>query len=71
LLPTGFVRLEKRQCLVHLDFVTAADVDRLPVYHGRPTDAVIAQTEAVLTGVNTTSPAAKIVRRSDATRNAS
>ena len=71
LLPTGFARLDKNQCVVNLDFVTAADVDRLPVYQGRPYDKVIAQTEAVLTGVSTTSPEAKIVRRSDATRNAS
>jgi hypothetical protein len=71
LLPVGFARLDKDQCVVHLDFVTAADVDRLPAYPGRPSEEVIAQTEAALTGVNTTSPEAKIVRRSDTTRNAS
>ena len=71
LLPTGFARLEKDRCVVHLDFVTAADVDQLPSYKGLPSDQLIAQTEAALTGVKTTSHQAKIVRRSDETRNAS
>jgi hypothetical protein len=73
LMPVGFARIEKEQQLVHLDFVTAANVDELPAFNGLPASAeVLAQTAKVLTGVTpTTSQKAKVVRRSDETRNAS
>jgi hypothetical protein len=36
LLPTGFARLEPRGRIVHLDFITHKDVQRLPNYEGPP-----------------------------------
>ena len=72
LLPIGFARLEKMQRVVHLDFVTAADIDQLPAFRGLPPSAeLLTQTEQVLTGDTTESRGAKIVRRRDETRNAS
>src|SRR5688572_17898464 len=65
LLPTGFARLEANTRTVHLDFVTATDVEGLPAYTGLPLSTEFsAQMETVITG---TAPAIaddpKIVRR--------
>ena len=66
LIPTGFARLENESCTVHLDFVTALDIDALPTHTGLPlTEEFSAQMETAITG---TPPAAaadvpKIVRR--------
>ena len=36
LLPVGFARLDARTRVVHLDFITRHDVQRLPNYRGLP-----------------------------------
>ena len=73
LLPIGFARLNNDDKVVHLDFVTVDAVDTLPAFAGLPIrPEQLADTEKALTGVApTTSNAAKIVRRTDETRNAS
>jgi hypothetical protein len=67
LIPTGFARLEKADSVVHLDYVTAADIEQLPTFNGLPIDPRdVQRAEEVLTGVaNVTSATAKIVRRAD------
>lgn len=67
LIPTGFVRLDKDNSIVQLDFVTAADVDQLPAFTGLPLSTEeTARLEKVITGVAppTTTPS-KIVRRTE------
>jgi hypothetical protein len=73
LLPIGFARLNSEDKVVHLDFVTMAAIANLPTFAGLPIKPEqLADTEKALTGVApTTSAAAKIVRRTDETRNAS
>ncbi|MGQ0814800.1 MAG: PRC-barrel domain-containing protein [Gemmatimonadota bacterium] len=72
LIPIGFARLDEDSETVHLDFVIAAAVDTLPTYTGLPlSDEFSARLETALTGEAKTSPEAIIVRRTDATRNAS
>lgn len=69
LLPTGFARLEHGSKMVHLDFVTAADLESLPTYQGLLLSAAYtAQMEKALTGVAPTPTQPKIVRRTDETR---
>jgi hypothetical protein len=66
LIPTGFARLESESCTVHLDFVTALDIEGMPTHIGLPlSDEFSARMETAITG---TPPAAaadepKIVRR--------
>ena len=65
LVPTGFARLETDTSTVHLDFVTAVDVEGLPTFTGLPlSEQFSTQMETALTG---TAPAIaddpKIVRR--------
>jgi hypothetical protein len=36
LIPTGFARLDSRGHVVHLDFLTRQDLQRLPTYNGLP-----------------------------------
>lgn len=36
LIPTGFARLDDRGRVVHLDFITRQDLQRLPTYNGLP-----------------------------------
>ena len=36
LIPTGFARLDNRGHVVHLDFLTRQDLQRLPTYNGLP-----------------------------------
>ena len=67
LIPTGFVRLDKDRSVVHLDVVTAADVEQLPTFTSLPLAARdSAEMEKVLTGVapKTTAPA-RVVRRAE------
>lgn len=65
LIPTGFARLEAEDCSVHLDFVTAADIEALPAFTGLPlSEGTSAGIEAALTGAPPAAPEeAKIVRR--------
>ncbi|HET9441010.1 MAG TPA: PRC-barrel domain-containing protein [Longimicrobiales bacterium] len=39
LIPTGFARLDGRARVVHLDFITRQDLQRLPTYQGLPLSA--------------------------------
>lgn len=39
LIPTGFARLDDRSKVVHLDFITRQDLNRLPAYQGLPLSA--------------------------------
>lgn len=39
LIPTGFARLDHHDEIVHLDFITHEEVERLPSYHGLPLTA--------------------------------
>jgi hypothetical protein len=73
LIPTGFVRLDPERSVVHLDFVTAADVEQLPTFTSLPlAERDSAQIEKVLTGVNPHVAApAKIVRRAETVDQAS
>lgn len=51
LVPTGFARLNDKERVVHLDFLTAADLARLPAYHGLPLSAEQQlEVETALTG---------------------
>ncbi len=72
LVPIGFAQLDAERPIVHLEFVTAAEIEKLPAFTGLPLSAAqSAQLEQALTGVDPTTPgAAKIVRR-DETRDAS
>ena len=65
LIPTGFARLEEDAAMVHLDFITATDIEGLPNHTGLPlSDTAGAQIENALTGATEhSSGAAKIVRR--------
>jgi hypothetical protein len=65
LVPTGFARLDTEECTVHLDFVTAADLAKLPTFTGLPLSAEhSARLAEVLTGAaSTASPSPKVVRR--------
>lgn len=73
LIPIGFARLDKGQCTVHLDFVTAADLANLPTFTGLPlSEDYTARLEEVLTGATSTaSPVPKVIRRNDEARDAS
>ncbi|MGQ0562292.1 MAG: hypothetical protein ACT443_10500 [Gemmatimonadota bacterium] len=65
LIPTGFARLEEQDEIVHLEFVTVAELAALPGYRGLPLSAEFCtRMDEVLTG-EPPSPAgrAKIVRR--------
>lgn len=65
LIPVGFARLNPEQSTVHLDFVTFADIEKLPDFTGLPLSADFeADQEKALTGVEPTTNPAKIVRRS-------
>lgn len=66
LIPVGFARLDAEHGTVHLDFITAADAEKIPAFTGLPLSAEYgAQMEKALTGVAPPSPAEpKIVRRS-------
>lgn len=72
LIPTGFARLDHERCTVHLDYVTADDLDRLPAFTGLPLSREdTSRLEAALTGAETTNTrTARIVRR-EVTHNAS
>jgi hypothetical protein len=64
LIPTGFARFDGRAQVVHLDFITRQDMQRLPTYTGLPlTDEEQRQVETALTlrEVHETEPL--IVRR--------
>lgn len=64
LIPVGFARLDAEQSIVHLDFVTLADVDKLPTYNGLPLSPEFeAEQERAMTGAEHEAPRAKIVRR--------
>jgi hypothetical protein len=39
LIPTGFARFDNRGRVVHLDFITRQDLQRLPTYKGLPMSA--------------------------------
>ena len=39
LIPTGFARFDNRARVVHLDFITRQDMQRLPTYKGLPLSA--------------------------------
>lgn len=65
LIPTGFARLDDENRQVFLDFVTAADAEKMPHFAGLPlSEQYCADLEQALTGV-TQSPSsqAKIIRR--------
>lgn len=66
LIPVGFARLDQNRSIVHLDFVTAADVEKLPTFNALPLTADFeAEQEKALTGVEPdTGAKPKIVRRS-------
>jgi hypothetical protein len=66
LIPTGFARLDSDNRTVHLDFVTAIDVEGLPTHTGLPlSEEFSAQMETAITGTAPAAPEeAKIVRRS-------
>jgi hypothetical protein len=64
LIPTGFARLDDATCTVHLDFLTVADIAKLPGHTGLPlSEAFNSSMETVLTGKEPVSQTAKIVRR--------
>lgn len=70
LLPTGFARLDEGDCTVHLDFVTARDIEGLPAFTGLPlSEGLSARIEEALTGATPSAAdkakvvEAKIVRR--------
>ncbi|HUP88011.1 MAG TPA: PRC-barrel domain-containing protein [Longimicrobiales bacterium] len=64
LIPVGFAWLDAEQSIVHLDFVTLADVDKLPTYGGLPLSPEFeAEQERAVTGAKPEAPPAKIVRR--------
>ena len=66
LIPTGFARLDDRAKVVHLDFITRADLLRLPNYEGLPLSTEQQMdVETVLTGREHFEPEAIIQRRSD------
>lgn len=73
LIPTGFARLDETRRMVHLDFITAAEVAELPAFEHLPLSAQqTARTEQVLTGITpTSSRPAKIIRRRDETSSTS
>jgi hypothetical protein len=73
LIPIGFARLDRERCTVHLDFVTAADLAKLPTFTGLPlSENHTARLEEALIGKTaTTSPMPKVVRRNDETRDVS
>ena len=66
LIPVGFARLDAEQSIVHLDFVTQADVEKLPTFNGLPlSEEFEASQQKALTGVEQDVVAKpKIVRRS-------
>ena len=65
LIPVGFARLNTEQSTVHLDFVTDADVEKLPTFNALPlSDDFQAEQQSALTGVEADRVAEpKIVRR--------
>ena len=65
LIPTGFARIENESCTVHLDFVTALDIEALPTHTGLPlSEEFSAQMETAITGTPpATADDPKIVRR--------
>jgi hypothetical protein len=66
LVPTGFARLDEKEKVVYLDFVTEEDLARLPVFTGLPlTAAQQLEVETVLTGREQFEPASIIQRRSE------
>jgi len=71
-IPTGFARLDPQHHVVHLDFVTAAEVNELPTFEQLPLSAQLtSQTEKVLTGTTPTAAPARIIRRRDESHGAS
>lgn len=68
LLPTGFARLDGRARVVHLDFITRHDVQRLPDYQGLPLSPQQAlDLESALTLRDPPAREAVIVRRESIT----
>lgn len=66
LIPTGFARIDNETRTVHLDFVTALDIEALPTHTGLPlSEEFSAQMETAITGTPPASAAEepKIVRR--------
>jgi hypothetical protein len=64
LVPTGFARLDDKEKVVYLDFLTEEDLERLPVFHGLPlTAAQQLEVETALTGREQFEPASIIQRR--------
>lgn len=65
LVPVGFARLNNEECTVHLDFITAADVEKIPTFDRLPLSADFeARQQEALTGVEHSAADSKIVRRS-------
>jgi hypothetical protein len=65
LIPTGFARLDDRGKIVHLDFVTREEAQRLPTFNGLPlSDQQQVDLEAALTGREHTETPSLITRRS-------
>ena len=66
LIPTGFARLDDRGKVVHLDFITREELNKMPTYHGLPLSEAEEQTvETALTGREPVEPEAVITRRSE------
>jgi hypothetical protein len=68
LLPVGFARLDPRARVVHLDFITRTDIQRLPDYKGLPISAE--QTQHLESALTLRDPPAResvIVRRDSIT----
>lgn len=64
LVPVGFARLNDEECTVHLDFITASDVEKLPTFDRLPlSTAFETEQEQALTGVERSTAESKIVRR--------